>query len=626
MYCGEAATISPLWQPRKQAAKRRSKRRGSATGKQANLDLHRDPTEDELISAIESLYKDQLRPYGRILRKRLVELAEKEGREAPHVDLCRLRAQCSDCPTLQVDTEDDVEWSATMPGLCAHFVDIYDTEDHFSEQFWSDARSYFESSQGDVSFSGGRYACAQGLASLSPSFLQGYSLGRVCHFVQLAMATRMMLGYCNGAIVPYGRSDTMLKNCCAEKQTICTSAKVPPITSWNVFRACLRELFSSVSDGIPLSNIKRLFRSHFQSDLSETVFGFPTLGELMRDVRLKDICSIQLLENGYHVFPSVEESIDSGAIGFARNEGCDEQRCRRSTERGRRRYLALHTADRDVPAHCSSEAFCHGAESPSPNTFPTSPLLVQDSTFMSSKTIFQTFVQRDGGHAETSDAAWQLTCQLLGLPHLDHPDEEEEEKGEDDIEELELWLPFMSDGLVSEESQNESLPSTPVALVPPTPSPVLCAGAFDFSQFSWRPADVSSATCLLRDTLKTQETILSTDAGTSDNSCSVPSTPRMTGELTTAPLTHSAKYFDMLPEVTFHGKTGSEQPAAVDNLADEQVSLAVTTTCNEHQLYIRNTFIEMVEQGSRAHSLSSGRSSSSPPVVARACFGRRKSF
>eukprot|EP00927_Polykrikos_kofoidii_P054870 TRINITY_DN49220_c0_g1_i1.p1 TRINITY_DN49220_c0_g1~~TRINITY_DN49220_c0_g1_i1.p1 ORF type:complete len:303 (+),score=40.53 TRINITY_DN49220_c0_g1_i1:83-991(+) len=262
-----------------------------------------DPSEVELMSAVESLYRDELRPYGRILRKRLAELAEQQGLQAPTADVSRLCIQCSACPRLEVDIEDGLEWSATVIGYPANFVDIYDAEDIYPEWFWNEARNYFESTQvDDMSYPGGRYACAQGLVSLDPPFLSGYSLGRVCHFVQLAMTQRKILGYCNGAIVPYARSETMLKERCAQQQMLYYS-KLPPLPSWNVFQSCLCELLRGLPEGIPLSNVKRLFRKQYQAALSETVLGHATLSELFRDERLKKVCAVQLLKHGYHVFP-----------------------------------------------------------------------------------------------------------------------------------------------------------------------------------------------------------------------------------------------------------------------------------------------------------------------------------
>jgi len=57
------------------------------------------------------------------------------------------------------------------------------------------------------------------------------------------------------------------------------------------------------ADQVPLSNIKRLFRSLYQMDLSETALGHSKLTELLQDPRFKDICSVQFQDRGYTVVP-----------------------------------------------------------------------------------------------------------------------------------------------------------------------------------------------------------------------------------------------------------------------------------------------------------------------------------
>jgi hypothetical protein len=54
---------------------------------------------------------------------------------------------------------------------------------------------------------------------------------------------------------------------------------------------------------MPLSNVKRLFRSRFHMELSETALGYSKLSELLKDPRLQDICTVQLRGQGYVVVP-----------------------------------------------------------------------------------------------------------------------------------------------------------------------------------------------------------------------------------------------------------------------------------------------------------------------------------
>jgi len=72
-------------------------------------------------------------------------------------------------------------------------------------------------------------------------------------------------------------------------------------------RLKLREILDSArlrgTDQVPLSNIKRLFRSLYQMELSETALGRSKLTELLQDPRFNDICTVQLQDRGYAVVP-----------------------------------------------------------------------------------------------------------------------------------------------------------------------------------------------------------------------------------------------------------------------------------------------------------------------------------
>ena len=74
----------------------------------------------------------------------------------------------------------------------------------------------------------------------------------------------------------------------------------------DVLRSCLKEILTNVSlssGSIPLSNVKRIFRSRFHVELSETALGHAKLSELLQDERLCDVCTVKLRCHGYVVVP-----------------------------------------------------------------------------------------------------------------------------------------------------------------------------------------------------------------------------------------------------------------------------------------------------------------------------------
>jgi hypothetical protein len=292
--------------------------------------------EAQIIDAVVSLYEDELRPFGRILRKRIAEqlylsnaaesatesadgTSEEEDVQLPSVDMKELRSACEHCTCLIVEGEESGgEWSVQLVGGSPTFVDVYDPEDCYPPELWEAATVYFCGLAGKSTqfLPGGRYACAKALQARNLPFLDGFSLGRVCHIVQLAISQKKVLGYLNGAVVPYVASQSMLKAHKAEQQQPYSKqggeVQELPFATFDVARSCLRAILDSevaaaagnhASCQVPLSNIKRLFRSRFQLDLSETMLGHSKLSELLQDEPFTSICEVKLASNGYVVVP-----------------------------------------------------------------------------------------------------------------------------------------------------------------------------------------------------------------------------------------------------------------------------------------------------------------------------------
>jgi len=280
------------------------------------------PSEMEVLRAVASLYDDELRPYSRILRKRIVE--HSQDVEVKDCDAGRLRALCEACLSLRVEPEDGGEWSALLVDRQPTFVDIYDSADNYPEELWAAAEAYFKGlgDSTELALPGGRYASAQALAERRLDFLSGYSLGQVCHITQIAISQRKLLGYFNGTIVPYECSTSMLKCRCAQEQRPLMDPALAgntefQVVGWELARTKLREILQSATvrgaGQVPLSNVKRLFRSLHQLELSETALGHSKLTELLQDSRFHDICTVQLQDRGYAVVP-VNSAFDADGV------------------------------------------------------------------------------------------------------------------------------------------------------------------------------------------------------------------------------------------------------------------------------------------------------------------------
>jgi len=262
----------------------------------------------EIRAAVESLYRDQLRPFGRLVRKRLAEHAAEMGIAARQVNDQRLRADCAACHSwLTIADAEGGEWIATLVGQPDNFVDPHCPDDLYPPQLWADLGAYLAELPEDDRLPGGRYLCARSLADRQLPFFSSYSLGQVAHVVQLAISHKKLLGYSEGALVPYSRSHSMLKEKKAESQQPCAAAEAGAVASWDSLRENLPRLFEeTTSTGhhrIALSNVKYLFQSRFDEELSETALGYAKLSDLLQDPRLSGICEVKL-QNAGHVLVS----------------------------------------------------------------------------------------------------------------------------------------------------------------------------------------------------------------------------------------------------------------------------------------------------------------------------------
>lgn len=265
------------------------------------------PIVQDVVAAVRSLYTDELRPLGRVILKRIREhaaAAEATARgldvEAvdpetmPRIDPKQLRKLCLACRQLCVEPEEGKEYSALLSNEIPMFVEVCSQEDPFPSEFWIVAAAYFQSLDDREVLPSGRYACAKALMLRRLPFLEGRSLGQVCHIVQLAISQKRLLGYHDGQFVPFHASDEWVKERCAFQQQHFASKKSSsyPVASWVQVRTCLRQMLSAEPGFMTLSNVKRLFHRNFGLELSETALGFTRLVDLLQDPRFHDVCSL----------------------------------------------------------------------------------------------------------------------------------------------------------------------------------------------------------------------------------------------------------------------------------------------------------------------------------------------
>lgn len=402
------------------------------------------PKEAELLWAVRSLYSDKLKPCSRMLKLRLAEKTKHNGK-FKNGDTQRLRSLCERSSELRVEPLGMEDWAVFLRGRKQDFVDVYSEVDCYSEELWHTAEVYFGSLAEGAGYTlpRGRYASAQALMARQLPFLKGFALGQVCHFVQVAISKRKLLGYIDGGIVPYAHSISMAKARCAQQQcplpavsgaTDDTDRSELAIADWDAAVTTLREILGEAashqgSPQVQLSNVKRLFRSLHQMELSETALGYATLTELLNDPRFRSICEVRAQGRGHVVVPVSPEVSPTKDNGLPRCSGGYPMQERRDSEHAmcaheawpvlseeRRRWSSLPASPLlDVPMtpeeDQSEQSCCDGAfaifeknssassttaetlpQSPRYQVFcPDEPLCLEDAEYPSSMLGVQAF-------------------------------------------------------------------------------------------------------------------------------------------------------------------------------------------------------------------------------------------
>merc|ERR1719329_1227301 len=92
---------------------------------------------------------------------------------------------------------------------------------------------------------------------------------------------------------------------------------------WPQTQRCMAEVMemarTSEEGAERLANIKRIFRSHYQLELSETMLGHTKLSELLQDPRLVHLCRVELRNGGYAAVPvdtalAIQQQYDFGTM------------------------------------------------------------------------------------------------------------------------------------------------------------------------------------------------------------------------------------------------------------------------------------------------------------------------
>jgi len=147
-----------------------------------------------LVSILESLYEDRIKPMANYVKGRLKERSTPEPIVKSFVELY---SQHPDLflvqqPAPGAQTDEATIFFVKEPSWFKGWIDIDAPDDPYDEAIWSELAKFLD---GEHTFAGGRYGMARELMQRNLSFLSPLSLGEVCHMVQLAIQHRRLIVY-----------------------------------------------------------------------------------------------------------------------------------------------------------------------------------------------------------------------------------------------------------------------------------------------------------------------------------------------------------------------------------------------------------------------------------------------
>ncbi|CAD7949615.1 unnamed protein product [Amoebophrya sp. A25] len=274
------------------------------------------PEIDAMHGALESLYCDQIFPDEKMVKARLKALGVRAMIEQHFVKIYSVQ------PAYLVATDDSGTVSIQFKNGYEGFegwVDPGNISDPYPHSVWEKFADYLQemleegvlhSKKGlkPVTFHRGRYGMAQDLHARQLPFFQGYSLGKVCHIVELALQ-RDLLHYENNLLLPAqacGKYHNALYGVPTASSANVKHREKSYVKDMTELKAVFSDLLRKYPFGFNLSTLKTKIKRWHGKHLSETVFHETKLLTLVQMPPLDNVVKIVRLQGnfGYLCQPS----------------------------------------------------------------------------------------------------------------------------------------------------------------------------------------------------------------------------------------------------------------------------------------------------------------------------------
>ncbi|CAJ1437680.1 unnamed protein product [Effrenium voratum] len=266
-------------------------------GQAALESLGADGLRQMLITTLESLYQDRIKPMANYIKGRLKE------RSVPDIIVKSFEDLYSQHPDL-FDVQNPKSGEETTiffhkpPAWFKGWVDIDSPDDPYDEVMWKELAKFLD---GEHTFAGGRYGMARELMQRNLPFLANYSLGEVCHIVQLAIQHRRLIVYHRKMLKPI---QTVLCQLSPDGNGngAADNAEGEEIKEMDDLTLVLFRMLLHHPSGIRLCRMKQMIKHEFQRKLSEMAFQCTKLIELFNQEPLNETFVLDTENDGKSIY------------------------------------------------------------------------------------------------------------------------------------------------------------------------------------------------------------------------------------------------------------------------------------------------------------------------------------
>jgi hypothetical protein len=185
----------------------------------------------------------------------------------------------------------------TEPAWFKGWVDIDSPNDPYDEEMWGKLAQFLDDQH---TFAGGRYGMARELLQRQLPFLAEYSLGEICHIVQLAIQQRKLIVYHRKMLKPV--QSIMCQQPVANGNGAGADGEV---TDMDQLCQLLFRMLMRHPQGVQLSRMKQMIKREFGNTISEMTFQCTKLSELFAREPLQGAFVLEVEDTGKSMYVRV---------------------------------------------------------------------------------------------------------------------------------------------------------------------------------------------------------------------------------------------------------------------------------------------------------------------------------